>query len=62
MLNRKAWALATSGVGALTLAGSALAADPAGSDWPTYGHDAGGARYSPLTQITPENVNLLTPA
>ena len=25
------------------------------SDWPTYGHDSGGMRYSPLTQITPEN-------
>jgi len=25
-------------------------------DWPVYGHDAGGARYSPLTQITRANV------
>ena len=25
-------------------------------DWPTYGHDAGGARFSPLAQITPANV------
>ena len=25
-------------------------------DWPTYGHDVGGMRYSPLTQITPANV------
>jgi quinoprotein glucose dehydrogenase len=24
--------------------------------WPTYGGDAGGSRYSPLTQITPANV------
>jgi quinoprotein glucose dehydrogenase len=26
------------------------------TDWPSYGHDPGGARYSPLTQITPRNV------
>src|SRR5437899_372784 len=24
--------------------------------WPVYGHDAGGMRYSPLTQITRSNV------
>src|SRR5580704_11734708 len=28
-------------------------------EWPTYGHDAGGMRYSPLTQITPANVSSL---
>src|SRR5437016_1146400 len=28
-------------------------------DWPTYGHDVGGMRYSPLTQITPANVATL---
>jgi quinoprotein glucose dehydrogenase len=27
--------------------------------WPTYGHDAGGQRFSPLTQITPENAHRL---
>ena len=27
-----------------------------GDDWPFYGHDAGGTRYSPLKQITRENV------
>jgi quinoprotein glucose dehydrogenase len=26
------------------------------ADWPHYGGDRGGLRYSPLTQITPENV------
>ena len=26
------------------------------TDWPAYGHDSGGQRYSPLRQITPENV------
>src|SRR2546430_2261095 len=25
-------------------------------DWPVYGRDPGGARFSPLTQITRENV------
>jgi quinoprotein glucose dehydrogenase len=29
------------------------------SGWPNYGHDAGGERYSPLTQITPANVKQL---
>jgi len=28
-------------------------------DWPVYGHDIGGARYSPLTQITRANVSRL---
>jgi quinoprotein glucose dehydrogenase len=25
-------------------------------EWPTYGHDSGGMRFSPLTEITPANV------
>jgi len=41
--------LATAGV--LT----SCASQPA-TDWPTYGHDPGGQRFSPLTQITPANV------
>jgi len=32
------------------------------TDWPTFGHDSGGNRYSPLKQITPANVNTLTRA
>jgi quinoprotein glucose dehydrogenase len=28
-------------------------------EWPTYGHDPGGMRFSPLTQITPANVGRL---
>jgi quinoprotein glucose dehydrogenase len=32
------------------------------SEWPTYGHDAGGMRHSPLKQITPANVATLAPA
>ncbi len=30
-----------------------------GDDWPYYGHDAGGMRYSPLAQINRENVTSL---
>ena len=29
------------------------------SEWPSYGRDAGGSRYSPLTQINRENVKRL---
>jgi quinoprotein glucose dehydrogenase len=32
---------------------------PAATDWPAYGKDAGGARFSPLTEITPANVDKL---
>jgi len=31
----------------------------ASTEWPTFGHDSGGMRYSPLTQITPANVGTL---
>lgn len=31
-------------------------------EWPTYGHDSGGMRYSPLTQINPSNVSDLAVA
>ncbi|WP_026308435.1 pyrroloquinoline quinone-dependent dehydrogenase [Spirosoma spitsbergense] len=38
-------------------------AQSAGSvEWPTYGNDAGGMRFSPLTQINPANVKQLTVA
>ena len=32
---------------------------PPSKEWTTYGHDAGGQRFSPLTQITPANVTRL---
>src|SRR5262245_2379194 len=35
---------------------SLFAAD---GDWPVYGHDPGGQRYSPLTSINRENVKTL---
>jgi quinoprotein glucose dehydrogenase len=44
-------------------AGRAIAQQPpASNEWPTYGHDSGGMRFSPLTQITPANVTQLQPA
>jgi quinoprotein glucose dehydrogenase len=44
------------------LRANAQSSNPAGatkSDWAYYGHDAGGTRYSPLTQINRENVSKL---
>ena len=32
------------------------------ADWPAYARDHSGTRFSPLTQITPENVDALIPA
>src|SRR5262245_42174947 len=32
---------------------------PPSTEWPTYGHDSGGMRFSPLEQITPANVSQL---
>lgn len=36
-----------------------LAAAADKDEWGAYGHDAGGTRYSPLTQVNRENVNQL---
>ena len=50
----------------LACAAVSLLAVPAGAagngDWPVTGRDAGGQRYSPLTQITRDNVASLTQA
>jgi quinoprotein glucose dehydrogenase len=46
------------GLAAATLLRTAAAATLA-DDWPTYGHDAGGMRYSPLAQIDRTNVTQL---
>ena len=45
----------------LCCAGARAAPNAASVDWPAYGHDAGGTRYSPLTEITPANVAQLKP-
>jgi quinoprotein glucose dehydrogenase len=47
---------------ALGLAGQSPAPSQQRDDWPFYGHDAGGQRDSPLTQITRANVTQLTVA
>jgi quinoprotein glucose dehydrogenase len=41
---------------------AASQAAPSGNDWTSYGHDAGGGRFSPLNQITPDNVGKLAVA
>ena len=61
---KTAWAacavVAAAGVGYGVLAQSGSTAPPAVSrEWPTYGHDPGGMRFSPLTQLTPANVGQL---
>jgi quinoprotein glucose dehydrogenase len=43
-------------VGALLLAAIAASADPGATDWPYTEGRPGGGRYSPLADITPENV------
>jgi quinoprotein glucose dehydrogenase len=57
----KATILAGALLAAAALPPVAHAAAPAG-DWPTYGHDSGGDRFSPLAEITPANVAKLQPA
>jgi len=53
-------------IGAARAARAAKAAEAASAaeatDWPTYGHDPGGMRYSPLAQINTTNVTHLTAA
>ncbi len=44
------------GAGLLLQSGAVLSAGSAVSEWPTYGHDSGGMRFSPLTQINTANV------
>src|SRR5260370_27755541 len=41
---------------------SALPENDSGAEWPYYGHDAGGMRYSPLKQINRQNVATLKAA
>jgi quinoprotein glucose dehydrogenase len=41
-----------------SMAGQMIKREPS-TEWPTYGHDPGGMRFSPLKQITPANVGQL---
>jgi quinoprotein glucose dehydrogenase len=52
-MNKLALTLFASGMGLA----SAFAAGP--TDWPSYGNDAAGGRFSPLNQVTPANVKNL---
>ena len=45
-----------------TLLATACSSARVSGEWPTYHHDRGGTRFSPLTQITPANVTKLQPA
>lgn len=44
------------------LMGQSTGKASAGEDWPVYGNDAGGMRYSPLREINEQNVGRLKPA
>ena len=46
----------------LAVVGLVLPVLYAQNDWPTYAHDPGGQRFSPLKQINTTNVSKLTPA
>jgi quinoprotein glucose dehydrogenase len=46
----------------LAMAMSAAAAPPSEHEWPVYGHDAGGMRYSTLSEINTSNVMQLAMA
>ena len=51
------WMLAAATGALLAVAGLAQA-----DEWAAYGRDPGGTRFSPLTQVTPQNVANLKPA
>ena len=44
------------------LAVALRAQKPADGDWPMYGRDLAGTKFSPLKQVTAENVSRLQPA
>src|SRR5689334_18351129 len=64
-MNRKRLTGTLLAAGGLLIVAVALAqsngetASDTSKEWPTYGHDSGGMRFSPLTQITPANVGKL---
>ncbi|MET0497131.1 MAG: pyrroloquinoline quinone-dependent dehydrogenase [Steroidobacteraceae bacterium] len=43
-------------IAAVALSIAACSSVPSSAEWPTYHHDGGGTRFSPLKQITPANV------
>lgn len=50
------------GFGPMPAANGGVAAGQTGADWPYFGGDQGGQKYSPLDQITLENVSQLEAA
>jgi quinoprotein glucose dehydrogenase len=48
--------LAAIALGGVVVAGQRATPPAAAGDWPTYGHDAGATRFSPLAELTPANV------
>jgi quinoprotein glucose dehydrogenase len=54
--------LAPAFAGAAALLALAFTAGAAGQEWPSYGGDPGGQRFSSAIQITPQNVGRLTSA
>jgi quinoprotein glucose dehydrogenase len=62
-LRRQLTLLAAGMVAVTAIAGHPLDAQSKGAvpsnEWPTYGHDSGGARFSPLKELTPANVGRL---
>ena len=49
----------TTAAAAFVICGLAVAQAQGPQDWRAVGYDAGGSKYSPLTQITPANVSRL---
>jgi quinoprotein glucose dehydrogenase len=60
--NRKPRSVPTKALRAVLVFAALTPNFPAQTDWPQYGRDPGGERYSPLTQIKPDNVAKLKPA
>jgi quinoprotein glucose dehydrogenase len=66
MMTKHTWAVALFVVAAVSLGGVRLQPDPRRrtqeQDWPIYGGDQAGTKYSPLTDITRDTVARLAPA
>lgn len=60
-MNRNGITIAAS-VAIIAFLSSGLMAQNAEVDWPVYGHDPGGTKYSPLAAINKDNVRKLTVA
>ncbi len=52
----RTWLLAALATAAATCAGTPERRNDSANEWPAYGRDAGGTRFSPLTEISRENV------